>query len=507
MAVTAARSRVLVIGLDLGDGRLLYEWAKEGHLPALAALIEAGAWGALATTAGQLHVSAWPSIYTGVAPGEHGVYYTFQPAPGLQGYRRFHEGLYGRPTFWRLLDAAGRRCAVFDAPYVHPEPGFSGTQIVDWGTWAHYLAPRSTPSGVLGELERACGSYPLGLEAHDLGFAPLDPEATQRRLIAAVRRKAEASLWLMRQGDLDLLVSVFGETHAGAHYCWKPDGDQALLRGLYEELDRAIAALVEAAGEDAVVLVVSGDAIGPNHAGWHLLPEVLARLGQFASAETAQAGDGEAPVRTRFDPVRAVRDLLPKDFRKNLARMLPTGLRDRLAQRVDTATIDWGRTRAYCLPTDLEGCIRINLQGREPDGQVAPGSDYEAACRDLKAALEELVEPETGRRAVREVLLADQAFPGPRRDHLPDLVVLWDPATPIAALASARIGEVRGASPDPRPGTHTEPGFLLVRGPDVEMGRGIANAHVFDVAPTILARFGVAPPAHMTGRDLLARTA
>jgi predicted AlkP superfamily phosphohydrolase/phosphomutase len=494
--------KTLVVGWELGDGRLLYHWAKEGHLPALAALIDTGAWGPLATTAGQLHVSAWPSIYTGVGPGEHGVYYTFQPAAGVQGYRRFHEGLYGRPTFWRLLDAAGRRCVVLDAPYIHPEPGFSGKQVFDWGTWAHYLAPRSTPASLLSDLEKACGKYPLGLEAHDLGFAPLDPEDTGRRLIEAVRRKAEASLWLMRQGDFDLFMTVFGETHVGAHYCWHPDGDQELMRGVYEELDRAIARLVEAAGPDAAVLVVSGDAVGPNHAGWHLLPEVLARLGYFASAETAQAADAGAPVRTRFDPVRVVRDLLPKDFRKDLARMLPTALRDRLAQRVDTATIEWNRTRAFCLPTDLEGCLRINLKGREPDGQVAPGAEYEAACRDLKSALEELTDPGTGRHAVREVLLADQAFPGPRRDHLPDLIVLWDAAAPIEALASERIGEVRGRSPDPRPGTHAEPGFVLMRGPGIPPGRSIESAHVFDLAPTILDRLGVVAPAHMTGRRL-----
>jgi predicted AlkP superfamily phosphohydrolase/phosphomutase len=494
--------KTLVIGLELGDGRLVHQWAAAGHLPALAALIEDGTWGWLGTTASQLHVSAWPSIYTGVGPGEHGVYYTFQPAPGVQGYQRFHEGLYGQPTFWRLLDAAGRRCTVLDAPYTHPEPGFTGTQLFDWGTWARYLTPRSTPPGVLRDLESACGRYSLGLEAHDLGFKPLDPTDTARRLINAVRRKAEATLWLMRQRDFDLFMTVFGETHAGAHYCWNPNGNQDLMRGLYEELDRAIAKLVAAAGPDAAVFVVSGDAVGPNHAGWHLLPEVLARLGYFASAETMQSDDAGAQVKTPFDPVRAVRDLLPKDYRKNLARMLPTGLRDKLAQRVDTATFDWSRTRAYCPPSDLEGCIRINLRGREPRGQVAPGAEYEEACRDLKSALEDLVEPDTGRRAVREVVLADQAFAGPRRDHLPDLIVLWDAAAPITALASDRIGEIRGLSPDPRPGTHTGPGFVLMRRPGIPPGRSIENAHVFDLAPTILEHLGVEAPAHMTGRRL-----
>lgn len=499
---TALPAKTLVIGLELGDGRLLYEWATAGRLPTLAALIDGGTWGWLETTASQLHVSAWPSIYTGVGPGEHGVYYTFQPAPGVQGYRRFHEGLYGRPTFWRLLDAAGRRCTVFDAPYTHPEPGFVGTQVFDWGTWAHYLAPRSTPQNVLPALERACGKYPLGLEAHNLGFQALDPVDTQRRLIGAVRRKAEAALWLLRQGDADLFMTVFGETHVAAHYCWTPNGTQDLMRELYEELDRAIGSLVQGAGSDASVFVVSGDAVGPNHACWHLLPDVLARLGYFASAETARPEDAGGGVETRFDPVRAVRDLLPKDFRKNLARMLPTGLRDRLAQRVDTATFDWSRTKAYCLPTDLEGCIRINLAEREPEGQVAPGAEYEEACRDLKAALEELTDPNTGRRAVRDVLIVDQAFPGRRRAYLPDLIVRWDAAMPVTALTSERIGVVSGESPDPRPGTHAEPGFLLMRGPRIPSGRTIDKAHIFDLAPTILHRLGVEVPEHMTGARL-----
>ena len=34
--------KTLVIGLELGDGRLLYQWANEGHLPALAARRDRG---------------------------------------------------------------------------------------------------------------------------------------------------------------------------------------------------------------------------------------------------------------------------------------------------------------------------------------------------------------------------------------------------------------------------------------------------------------------------------
>ena len=112
----AKHARTLIIGLELGDGRLIEGWTGAGHLPALAGLCSDGTFGWLESIAGLLHVAVWPSIYTGTSPGQHGVYFTFQPAPGLQGYQRFHQGLYGRPSFWRLLGDAGIRCIVLDAP-------------------------------------------------------------------------------------------------------------------------------------------------------------------------------------------------------------------------------------------------------------------------------------------------------------------------------------------------------------------------------------------------------
>lgn len=501
--------KTLVIGLELGDGRLIQEWAREGHLPAFAALRRAGTFGWLESIAGVLHVAAWPSIYTGTSPGQHGVYFTFQPAPGLQGYQRFHQGLYGRPTFWRLLAQASVRCTVLDAPYTQVEDGFPGNQVIDWGTWAHYLGPTSTPASLLPDLRRACGGYPLGLEANDIGFMPVRADDMHGRLLRAARAKTAAAIWLMRQSEWDLFFVVFDETHPAAHYCWSPanaaDGDGgSLLRDVYQEIDRGIGALVEEAGPDASVLVLSGDAVGPNHTNCHLLPEILSRLEVLASAETgrtmSEGGNNSRP--SKRDPIKAVRDLLPKDFRKALARRLPTRLRDILAQRVDTAAIDWSRTRAYCLPTDLEGYIRINLEGREPEGVVRQGAEYEALCDELASALEELVQPATGQPAVRRVVRSDQAFAGPRRAYLPDLVVVWSPEAATGDLASARIGTVSLPSPDPRPGTHTAPGFVLARGPGITSGGMLNRGDILDVAPTILARLGVTPPDHMEGKIL-----
>ena len=502
-----AMGRTVVIGLELGDGSLLHAWAQAGRLPALQRLLGQGCWGWLDTTAEQLHISAWPCIYTGATPGEHGVYFTFQPAPGVQGYQRFHAGLYGCPTFWQVADQAGRQCAVFDAPYTHPEDGFRGAFIYDWGTWAHYLKPGSVPSGLLKRLEKACGPYPLGSEANDLGFAPLGATDTARRLVSSVQAKADAVCWLMREQPAELVFTVFGETHVAGHYCWSDElAGEAGRAGaspmftVYEALDRAIEQIRREAGEGATLVVISGDSVGPNNAGWHLLPDVLGRLGYLATPQAQREGEAVAVAAPKFDPVKALRDMLPKDLRQRIARMLPTALRDKLAQRVDTADIDWSRTRAYLLPTDLEGYVRVNLRGREPQGIVEPGAEYERVLAELTADLLALRDAQTGRPIVRDVIRATSAFPGPRGAYLPDLIVRWDPSAPITAATSPQIGTIASPSPDARPGTHRGPGFVLAEGPGIAPGSTLHEGHILDFAPTLLARLGVAVPAQMRGR-------
>ena len=168
--------------------------------------------------------------------------------------------------------------------------------------------------------------------------------------------------------------------------------------------------------------------------------------------------------------------------------------------RWTTAHIDWSRTRAFCLPTDLEGCIRLNLMGREPQGIIRPGAEYDAVCREVIASLEQLANPRTGRPAVRQVIRTDTVLPGERRDYLPDLIVLWSEEAEIQAVHSPALGLVQAPSPDVRTGTHHPPGFVIARGPSIQAGIALNEAHIADFAPTVLAEFGLLRPQHMDGR-------
>ena len=523
----AARSRTLVVGLDVGDGPLLQRFASEGVLPHLSGLLADGIHGELGTTAEFLHVSAWPSLYTGTAPGDHGVYYTFQPRPGQQGAVRFTDDQYGVAPVWSLFDAADRPTVVFDAPYTHPVAGFRGRQIFEWGTWAHYRKPAILPGSHARATRSLLGRYPLGLEAGRVGMQALSPDELAPKLCEAIAAKGRAARRLRDVEPWAFYWVVFGETHAAAHYLWPKttfdDRTLAPLRSVYGAWDEALGLLLEGLDEDVTVMVVSGDGVGTNRAGWHLLPQVLEHEGfacgphgppdspgspgspgSHGSPDSQGPGGGAAaqdgPPPKAGGLFAKLRDAIPNDARQKISGLLPTAVQDALMRRKAAEALDWSRTRAFSLPTDLEGCLRVNLAGREPHGIVRPGDDYEGLLDELEQTLRSLSDPESGAAAVTRVVRTDAAAPGPRRSFLPDLVVHWSDALALDALRTPKGVEVRGPSPDPRPGTHRPHGFVAARGRGIDRGTQLLGGHVLDVAPTLLKRSGLDVPAHMGGR-------
>jgi predicted AlkP superfamily phosphohydrolase/phosphomutase len=502
--------RVLAIGLDMADASLVEAWAGDGTLPNLRALMVDGSWGRLSTTADVLHTSVWPTIFTGTFPGKHGVYYPYQPCPGEQTARAIGPDQYGRPPFWELLDRAGRGCVVFDAPETFPLGNFKGVQIFEWSTWAWYWRRMTTPAGLERELRHRFGPTPLRLEARRLGFGMPDVNDLGRQLVDGAAVKARMARWLMRERSWDLFLVVFAEPHPAGHYLWSREGESGktasgdadeqgtkALRAVYAAVDAAIGEVLKACGDDVTVVVVSGDGVNTNHCGWHLLPDVLRRSGFTKTIET----EGQRSLLQRM------RDGISPRARAAISSRLPWWVRDRVVSRLATANVDWSRSVASCLPTDLEGCIRINLKGREPHGIVEAGAHYDDVCTEMTQILRELINPASGEPAVQSVWRTDDCLPGERRHHLPDLVVTWNSAAEIQAVCSDRVGVVPGTSVDPRPGTHHPRSFIAARGPGVRSGRLGTDGHIVDVAPTILSWLGLPASDGMDGRVLQAMSA
>jgi hypothetical protein len=92
---------------------------------------------------------------------------------------------------------------------------------------------------------------------------------------------------------------------------------------------------------------------------------------------------------------------------------------------------------------------------------------------------------------------------------MPDVVIIWDvDARVTTELLVEKLGLIRKSAascqlPPYYTGNHTPRAFAMALGPNVPSGVECAGRRVVDLAPTILAEFGIEPPGHMTG-DILA---
>jgi predicted AlkP superfamily phosphohydrolase/phosphomutase len=514
--VSAARNRVLLIGLDSGDAELIEAWMASGHLPNFAALKAQGLYSRVGTTADIMHVSAWPTLYTGTGPGQHGLYHAYQVYAGEQLIRRPDPAGAGRPPFWKYLDDAGRKCIVFDAFMDYPLPGFKGQQILEYGTWTWFGTPASNPRGLLRSIKSRFGEYPAPEHTEQVQV-PEDPLSFRDKLVAGARVKGRITSALMRESDWDMLFVTFGEPHGAGHYLWHFDDPDYPLQGadprhrglnfmrdVYAAIDAALGEMLAASDDRTTVLVTSGDGMGPNHAGAHLCPELLHRLDLFHSQNVGGASNPSA-AKKKKGVLSLVREAIPLGLRQQVSRCMPRSMRMNVSLKWMNAGIDWSRSRVFCVPNSNEGYFRVNLKGREPLGVVGAGAEYDDLVGGLVAELEQLKNPLNGVRAVETVGRVDALCHGERVRDLPDALATWNPAARItSSLESPRAGRIDklpGYQISPfYTGNHRPNAFVLARGPAVGAGASLDGGHIADIAPTVLSLLGVDVPPHFEGR-------
>lgn len=163
--------------------------------------------------------------------------------------------------------------------------------------------------------------------------------------------------------------------------------------------------------------------------------------------------------------------------------------------------VDWRKTRAYALGLNS---LYINLRGRERDGIVEPGATRDALLREIAGKLAAERDPENGHTVVKRVYRTDEVYSGDYISKAPDLVVGydWGYRTSWESALGDVTGEMLKVSTEKWSGDHcgaTElvPGVLFAN-------RKIAldAPHLYDLAPTILAEFGIPKPGDMIGKNI-----
>ena len=499
-----SEAKVLLICLDSMEPDLVDEWMASGALPNLARVRAQAAYGRPEVPTAFGNGVLWPTLNSGVNLGKHGRYFAFQLR-----YKTYDDYEFEDDTdikynpFWHAASEQGKRVAVIDAIRAPFRPPLNGIQLTDWFTHVKARMTRSWPQELAGEVTQRYGE--TNFDNSDMIEPTLEGYRQLRdQLLYRIRAKGKMAPDYYRKDDYDLFVVAFNEPHDVGHTAWafndplhpahRPDWNEQIgniFKEIYVAIDEAVGKLLAQVSDDTSVFIFTGPGMGPDYSANALLDEVLRRLQYGPSDQVAP----RKSLRSRLTAI--YKGVLPQSVRVAIRKTKYWG-------RVIEANNNFlnqerAHRQAFALKhNEGSGAVRVNLAGREPNGQIQPGADYEAYCDQLTADLMEIINLDTGRPIVERVVRTADHYHGPYVDELPDLMVCWHRDHEIVNVASPKIGKVTFKEKGVRTGDHTPRSLLMIRSPRVKPDP-LPAMRVEDVAPTIARMMGVTLPDDVDG--------
>jgi predicted AlkP superfamily phosphohydrolase/phosphomutase len=330
--------------------------------------------------------------------------------------------------------------------------------------------PLSTPGGYARDLWKQAGYFYTQGIAEDTkalasGVLTEEEYLQQARMVLADQlRIFDIEL---RRASSGLFFFYFSSLDQNGHILWRnmdphhPAYDArygTVLEKLYEEIDGAVGKALQRLDAASTLVVLSDHGFAPFYRSFNLNTWLL--------------GNGYIALRPGAAP--------EGEF---------------------FANVDWSATRAYGL--GLNG-LYLNLRGRERHGIVGAGTEAHALADEISARLLQLRDPATGAFVVSRVDKSAEIYRGEFSGAAPDLIIGYNRG--YRAGWSTTLGgfspEILEDNLEPWSGDHCidyrqVPGVLLSNKKIV-----LSAPRLTDIAPTILAEFGIPQPLAMHGRPL-----
>ena len=521
------KSRVVIIGLDGVPLDLLRPWMESGQLPTMQRFLRRGVVGHLRSTVPPTSGPSWSSFMTGKNPGKTGIYDFLYRADGTYRFPPVNASLRHGKELWEILSGAGYRVGVLNVPLTYPVKPVNGFVISGWMT--PYAASDYVYPPELGrELSQAIGAYRI---YPAMTYSKGREEPFLKASIELLEMRTRTALYLLQREKWDFFMTVFFDTDRVLHQLWHlmdpehpwhsedragqrgaadggadsvdgPHPMRSLVLEYFRHVDRSLAQLLDVVDEDVLKIVMSDHGMGSAH-NFVVLNNWLLENGFLGLRRTAwtalKRGLFRAGVTLRN--VHKAANWLGLAKHAEYKGLYSTDWLLKLAF-LSFRDVDWSKSRAYSFGRHY-GPVYINVRGREPNGIVEPGVEYESVRDQIIAAAIEFKHPRTRRTMVGRVLKREDIYHSPYLERAPDLILIpSDPRDIFFGLAD--FGSNRVVDTVYRySGMHRDNGSLLMMGPQIAAGAPVKGATIQDIAPTVLHAMGLPIPDDMDGKPLL----
>jgi predicted AlkP superfamily phosphohydrolase/phosphomutase/Tfp pilus assembly protein PilF len=302
-----------LIGWDAADWKVIHPLLDAGKMPNVQRLIENGAMAQLATLRPPLSPMLWTSIATGKRPFKHGIHGFSEPLPNGLGIRPITNLSRKCKAVWNILNQNGLRSVVIGWWPSHPAEPLRGVTVSD-----HYhraSGPIRDKTGPLHEiwplLPGSVHPPELAQTLADLRFHPDEvlpamiepfiPKAAEidqdkdKRLASLMKILCEcvsvhsAATWLIENQPWDFFAVYFDAIDHFSHgfmkyhpprQSWISERDFELYSNVVNQAyllhDQMLGTLLDKAGPDTTVILMSDHGFHPDHLRPRAIPEIPA---------------------------------------------------------------------------------------------------------------------------------------------------------------------------------------------------------------------------------------
>ncbi len=456
--------RLLIIGLDCMEPSLVFDqWWQD--LPNLSRLMAQGSYGRLESSIPAITVPAWSCMMSGRDPGELGIY----------GFRNRIDRSYNRmaiadgravkfPRLWDILGEAGWKVAAISVPGTSPPYPVNGSLVSCFLTRSAD-APFTHPPELADQIRTWMPDFLLDVPE----FRSEEKARILSNIYALCNQRFDLAEKLLEHDQPDFLMLVDMGVDRIHHSFWKPMDPRHpqhepgspyanAIHDYYCHLDRRVGELLHRCDPDTAVLVVSDHGARPLMGGI-CINEWLIQQGYLVLKEP------------------------------------PDGV-----QSLDEVAVDWSQTKAWGAG-GYYGRIFLNVQGREPQG-VIPLAEYERERSHLVDLLANISDPE-GKPLQNRVFKPQQIYQKVR-GVAPDLIVYFDELAwrSVGTVGSGVIHTVENDT-GPDDANHAQYGLMIFYDPQRPGGgQELQGATLYDILPTLLARYQIEAPVGLKGAVL-----
>jgi predicted AlkP superfamily phosphohydrolase/phosphomutase/tetratricopeptide (TPR) repeat protein len=287
--------KVLLIGWDAADWKIINPLLDQGLMPTLDDFVNHGVIGNLATLRPILSPMLWNSIATGKRPDKHGILGFMEPDPQSGGVRPVTSTSRKVKAIWNILTQKGYRTHVLGWFAGHPAEPIHGISVSDLYPYA--VAPLDKPWPL-----PPGAVYPENLRDQFAGLRMHPAEVSEAAILPWIPRAAEidqekdkglqsfakilsencsihnAATWILQNEPWDFLAVYYNGIdhfcHGFMHYHpprmegipeAKFEIYKDVVNGAYRFHDMMLQTLLDLAGPDTTVLIVSDHGFHSDH--------------------------------------------------------------------------------------------------------------------------------------------------------------------------------------------------------------------------------------------------